>query len=300
MPVPDSFLTAAARSEAPRPRKHQRYDPDLDEITQKVSSSAFSLTSTNRTPYFDNLIANSPICPPRPPAAQPLALPAISNSPAVLSISSPVNLDISAPSPQTLEWQVTLGTATAASSSDLAWNLQECHQIVTNAYQDPSYCVPCFIESGERIRHLDVAQRRLACPFFMLEVTKWAQFMMGWELVQLQSVSAYRREFESESYSFCSGCLIEVCRGTEHECFYTNHDQDACVTRTDHDNRWLPRLAFLALRKAHVRAIIAKNLTKEDVEGWTAAQWGAWVCVPYTSHLSRATVVVSLYLKYSP
>jgi hypothetical protein len=198
--------------------------------------------------------------------------------------------------PMTLVWEP---GSTLDASASLAWDPQDCHRIVSQAFPNPQYCVTCFLQDQSLVRHLDQAQRRTACPLYSLDYQGWHTFQLGWQVMQKKGATAFREDMvDIERYAYCGGCLIEICQVTTHECVFASHDREGCARRQDHDNRWFVRLTFLILRQSLVRNQIAKALTAEDTSSWDAYRWGGWVSCPYTSHLSRASVVISLYLQH--
>jgi hypothetical protein len=198
--------------------------------------------------------------------------------------------------PTTLIWEP---DSTGGATTVLSWEPEASHQIISREFPNPQDCVTCFLHGHSPVRHLDQALRRAACPLYMLDYPAWRAFQSGWQQMQNKGTVAFREDMaDKAAYAYCGSCFIETCGVATNGNAFANHDQVGCRSRPDQDNLWLVRLAFLVLRQSRVRKPIAKALTKEDTSSWSARQWGGWVSCPYNSHLSRASVVISLYLEH--
>lgn len=287
--MPVNRLTPAVHPTVRPPLPRQRYDIDPRKLPAKASPSR-PVTSS---PLLAALLADSSPAPPRPRSTLINA----SLPPTDRSTSVRASTSHSAPL-RRFEWQ----SRPLPPSTDpdvLTWNPLVCHQLVSQAYPDPAACVLCFVRTGSHVYHRDEATRRIPCPRFDFAPHAWESFVDGWEAGQLPVVNQYRAELiDNRSHSYCGNCRIEVCWERTHNCVFYDHDQIACPFHRDQDRRWLLRLTYIALCDAYLRQKISTSLLQEDTSNWDSHRWGFWVSAPQEAHLSRATVVVSLYLEH--
>ena len=239
--MPTDLLTVAARPVAPPARKRQRFDEDLSNpASSRLSFVPKSVISTggHATPITLSATLTAPLMvPPTAPLMAPLMVPltvptAPLMAPPTAPLMAPPMMPVThSPSshaaddqchPMTLVWEPYPTTDATAS---LPWDPQECHQIVSQAFPNPQYCVACFLLDQLIVRHLDQAQRRLACPLYSLDYQAWQAFQLGWQLMQKKGVAAFRQDMvDIERYVYCGSCLIEICHVAKHGCVFAGHD----------------------------------------------------------------------------
>jgi hypothetical protein len=298
-------LTVAAHSITPPPRKRQRFDVGPSSSSRESFPASLLVPSSSASPPHRRTLTSATISqsvqitrtstsiplPALVPAPGPV--PALAPATPIATSAATSAVTPAEDQSKTLVWEPYSPLGVTAR---LSWDPKECHQIVSRAFPNPQYCVACLVQDRSLMRHLDQTQRRAACPLYSLDQA-WQAFQLGWELTQKKGVKTFREEMvDIERYAYCGSCFIEACPNLTHGCVFSSHDREGCARRHDHDRRWFVRLAFLVLRQGLVRNQIANTLTVEDTSSWGAHQWGAWVSHPYTSHLSRASVVVSLYI----
>lgn len=52
----------------------------------------------------------------------------------------------------------------------------------------------CFVLDHRFEQHFNVADQRIACPFFRLDASSWMQFEVGWQSTQTRVVAAFREQ----------------------------------------------------------------------------------------------------------
>ena len=255
--MPTDLLTVAARPVAPPARKRQRFDEDLSNpASSRLSFVPKSVISTggHATPITLSATLTAPLTvPPTSPLTAPLTAPltvpltvpltaplTLPTAPLMAPPTAPLMAPLMVPPmtpvthspsshaaddqchPMTLVWEPYPTTDATAS---LPWDPQECHQIVSQAFPNPQYCVACFLLDQLIVRHLDQAQRRLACPLYSLDYQAWQAFQLGWQLMQKKGVAAFRQDMvDIERYVYCGSCLIEICHVAKHGCVFAGHD----------------------------------------------------------------------------